>query len=59
MTTPPEPFSSASIAQRIREKEAQVAALQQEIQQLYRQADVSKPRRRMGRRRLQVLPLST
>ena len=38
MTTPPESFSSASIAQRIREKEAQVAALQQEIQQLYRQA---------------------
>ena len=38
MTTPPEPFISASIAQRIQEKEAQVAALQQEIQQLYRQA---------------------
>ena len=36
MTTPQAPL--ASIEQRIRDKEAQIAALQQELQQLYRQA---------------------
>ena len=36
MTTPQAPL--AGIEQRIRDKEAQLAALQQELQQLYRQA---------------------
>ena len=49
MTTPSEPCIRASIAQCIREKEAQVAALQQEIQQLLAEADRELYERKRGR----------